>query len=301
MLERLVYFDNEIMGLYGNPDYGITAEMMLDRFEFDLAYGMTLVLNPLRLFTKAVQYRDRVTTAHLPHLLDDLVARLAPGSFAHSLVGRAHGVHEQIETFQLHLVARIRDRFAPIFAEGSLALAACFLLPGPGVLHFHHFDLAPGVRPSVIERILDDVASLRPPGVTEEQQQRRRVLARAALEEARADLDAEDESVDPLAWWPAHHDYRALFDVVKMYLAIPASTADDERVFSSSGFILNQRRTRLDLDNFRRESRIRQYITIGNPTTSQAGRKRRLGAAQTLMERLQEEAIERAAAPPGPQ
>lgn len=85
-----------------------------------------------------------------------------------------------------------------------------------------------------------------------------------------------------------------------MYLAIPASTADDERVFSSTGFILNQRRTRLDLDNFRRESRVRQYVTIGNPTTSQAGRQRRLRAAQTLMEKLQEIAIERAAAPPAP-
>lgn len=277
------------MALYGNPEYGIAPEAMLDRFEFDLAYGMILVLTPFRLFTKAVQHRNRVTTAYLPHLIDDLVGQLAPGGFAQRLHGRAAGVLEEVEAFQLHLIAGIRERFADLFAGGSLALAATYLLPGPGPFTFTNFPLAEGVVQSAINRIIDDVISLLPPGATLVQQERRRNLAASALEEARAVLDLEDPSTDPLLWWPTHGDYKVLFDAVKMYLAIPASTADDERVFSSTGFILNKRRTRLDLDNFRRESRIRQFLTVGNPVSSAAGRQGRLHAAQTLMEELEEE------------
>jgi hypothetical protein len=297
LLERLVYFDTEIMVLYGNPDNGITAEMMMDRFEFDLAFGMTLVLTPFRLFTKAVQYRNRVTTAFIPHLLDDLVAQLAPGTFAQRLLGRAQGVLAQVEVFQSHLVAGIRRRFADVFTEGSIALAAAYLLPGPNPLQFANFPFEGGLEESVINRILDDVIALMPPDSTQQQKLRRRALAASALAEARAVLDEEDPSVDPLKWWPSHGDYRSLFDAVKMYLAIPASTADNERVFSSAGFLLNQRRTRLNLDNFRRESRIRQYITTGNDSTSAVGRQARLKGARTLMERLQEEQLARAQHP----
>lgn len=296
MLERLCYFDNEIMALYTNDTYGITPEMMLDRFEFDVAYGMTLVLLPFRLFTKAVQFRNRVTTAHVPHLLDDVLSHLDPGAFAQRLVGRAAGVLEQIETFQLHLVAGIRERFADVFAEGSVALAAAYLLPGPNPLTFINFPLADNVEQSLIDRILDDVVSLMPVASTPEQKQRKRNLANSALEDARAALDEADPSMDPLDWWPSHGDYRVLFDAVKMYLAIPASTADDERVFSGAAIVLNPRRTRLDQDNFRRESRIRQYITLGNPVTSQQGRQARMHSTRTLMERLEEELAQRRAA-----
>ena len=83
-----------------------------------------------------------------------------------------------------------------------------------------------------------------------------------------------------------------------MYLAIPASTSDDERVFSSAGFILNQRRTRLDLDNFRRENRVRQYITLGNSVNSLSGRNARMEAIRPLVELLQAEIARRAAQPP---
>jgi hypothetical protein len=67
-----------------------------------------------------------------------------------------------------------------------------------------------------------------PPDSTQQQKLRRRALAASALAEARAVLDEEDPSVDPLKWWPSHGDYRSLFDAVKMYLAIPASTADNK-------------------------------------------------------------------------
>lgn len=162
------------------------------------------------------------------------------------------------------------------------------LLLFPNPLVFVNFQLGDGVEQSIIDRILDDVLQLLPPATTPAQQLRKRNLAASALEDARASLNVLDPSTDPLGWWPSQTDYRVLFDAVKMYLAIPAPTADDERVFSSAGFILNQRRTRIDLDNFRRECGIRQFITIGNPTTSALGRQGRMQGARTLMAGLQE-------------
>jgi hypothetical protein len=88
-------------------------------------------------------------------------------------------------------------------------------------------------------------------------------LARATLAKARRLLSAEDVNKDPLEWWPQHAELGAIHSLARMFLAIPATSADDERVFSSAGFTLNQRRTRLGLDNFRREHRIRQFLRGG--------------------------------------
>src|SRR5262245_27334593 len=52
-------------------------------------------------------------------------------------------------------------------------------------------------------------------------------------------------------------------------LVMPLS-ADDERVFSSAGFTLNQRRTRLDINNFRREHRVRQFLIGGAQSGTQS-------------------------------
>jgi hypothetical protein len=79
----------------------------------------------------------------------------------------------------------------------------------------------------------------------------------------RDSLDEEPEDEDPLVWWPSHPEYTALFPVAKMLLQIPASSAENERSFSSASFILDQRRTRLDIDNFRREHRIRRAVCVG--------------------------------------
>ena len=64
-----------------------------------------------------------------------------------------------------------------------------------------------------------------------------------------------------------------------MLLQIPASSAENERSFSSASFVLDQRRTRLDLDNFRREHRIRRRLCAG--TTGQ----QKLAIANDLIER----------------
>lgn len=49
-------------------------------------------------------------------------------------------------------------------------------------------------------------------------------------------LQSESKNVDPLAWWKVHQDkYPALAKMAKDYLAIPATSVNSERAFSSSG------------------------------------------------------------------
>jgi len=66
MMERAYYFDREILELLSRPALGIPAEMALNRFEFDLMYAMTLVLAPIRVFTKFAQHKSAVTFAYVP-------------------------------------------------------------------------------------------------------------------------------------------------------------------------------------------------------------------------------------------
>ena len=285
LLERLVYFDNELLQLFSNPELGIEPDMMLNREEFDLAYGMTLVLNPIRIVTKFVQCRDRVTLPYVPGYLDRLVTQLSPGAFAIQLQGRAAGVLAQVEAFQARLVASIRERFADLFQAESLALAGRMLLPGANLFQFTNFDVNEATLAAVRENMLNDLVELLPPDMSLARKNRNRVAAAAALDLARDELDVADEHDDPLVWWPdpAHQNLGALFPLVRMLLAIPASSAEDERAFSSAGVTLSPRRTRLDIDNFRREHRVRQYLASNASLNSQTGRRQRLERANLLL------------------
>ena len=139
---------------------------------------------------------------------------------------------------------------------------------------------------SVRVAVIDEAMELLPPGMLEAARARRRALLEAALAEARVALDEAEDEEDPLVWWPRQRDASSLFAVTKMLFAIPASTADDERAFSSAGFILNQRRTRLEMDNFRREHRIRQYVASGTTLDTQEGKAVRLERASCLLGQL---------------
>ena len=83
------------------------------------------------------------------------------------------------------------------------------------------------------------------------------------LNVARDTLDEVLEDTDPLYWWPSHPEYSILFLTAKMLLQIMDASAENERSFSSASFVLDQRRTRLDIDNFRREHRIRRALCVG--------------------------------------
>jgi len=204
---------------------------------------------------------------------------------------RAPVVLAQVQVFQARLIQSIKGRFNPYFQADSLALEARMLLPGRDIFTFLNFPLAEGTLEGVQESILDDVVELLPPASSEQQKDRRRRQAAIALEDIREQLALVDDTDDPLILWPRSNvEMSILFPVARMLFAIPASTADDERTFSSAGFTLNQRRGRLHLDNFRREHRIRQFLASGTDLNSQVGRRARLSRANTLLRLVGEEA-----------
>src|SRR3546814_4697001 len=91
---------------------------------------MVHVLDVFRQFTKFVQYRNRVTLAYIPSMLDELVTRIAPGSFRERLQNISLAVYAQVEALQVRLINSLRVRFRDIFDDSSLALAAAMLRTG---------------------------------------------------------------------------------------------------------------------------------------------------------------------------
>lgn len=65
-----------------------------------------------------------------------------------------------------------------------------------------------------------------------------------------ADLDSEE---NPLDWWREHHRiYPRLSKLAKKYLAIPATSAPSERVFSTGGNVVTCLRSSLKPENVNR-------------------------------------------------
>lgn len=149
LLERVVYFDTEILQLYQDAEIGLPRDCILERAEFDLALGVTLVLNPFRKFTKWVQNRNKVTLAYVPGKLDNILRDIAPGRFDAQLAGCDPSVFGHVLAFQERLASSLRTRFESVFTGSSLALAARYLLPGENLFNFQHFQVAPNLLEQV--------------------------------------------------------------------------------------------------------------------------------------------------------
>lgn len=75
-------------------------------------------------------------------------------------------------------------------------------------------------------------------------------------------------SDNPLAWWSSHaRDYPLLAAVARKWLAVPASSAASERVFSSAGLTVSNKRTRLRVDIVS----ILVFLKTAWPTLERAG------------------------------
>lgn len=320
LLERVVYFDTELLDLYQDAALGIPHDIVLSREEFDLAVGMVKVLEPFREFTKFVQYREKVTLAYVPGKLDELVGKIQPGAFDDQLRGRVVAIFPLLRDFQTRLIDSVKRRFASLFQGSSLALAALYCLPGNALFTFEHFELEEveedegeegeeeeGGREArclaeVRVKLLDDFASLLPSGTPQAQLAAYRTIAAASLDLARAKLDQVPAAVDPLQWWPRQTDLASLHSLVKMLLSIPASSADNERSFSSASNTMGLRRTRLELESFRFEHRVRRFMTAGGADAqSQQGRVRRVERSRRLFERFAARIRGRQQAAPAPQ
>lgn len=286
LLERVVYFDAEILALYGDADVDIPHDCILNRDEFDLAFGMALVLEPFRKFTKFVQYRNKITVAHLPRKLDKLLTRITPGRFDQQLVGRSPSILPQLAAFQKHITSSVKRRYSSIFDGSSLALSACYFLPGANVFNFENFQVDEATLHSLQDNLLDDFEVLLPIDTPKDEIAGHRAIAQSMLPLVRKRLNALPADTDPLKWWPQQTTFVPLFPLVKMLFAIPASSADSERSFSSAGFTMGARRSRVDLASFRAEHRIRRFIVAGTDAHSQEGRRLRLERVRVILDRF---------------
>jgi hypothetical protein len=136
---------------------------------------------------------------------------------------------------------------------------------------------------AVRQNLLSDFVELLDPTTSEAMKQMKRGLASSTLTVARAMLDEADPTADPLVLWPTYNDLSILFPLVQMYFGMAASTAENERSFSSASFVMGEGRTRLDMDNFRREHRIRRFICAGAPSSTKEGRELRSERAERLL------------------
>jgi hypothetical protein len=67
-------------------------------------------------------------------------------------------------------------------------------------------------------------------------------------------------------------------------LGAPASSADNERAFSSASFTMDNHRYMIDIETFRKEHRVRRFLVSGNDTHSREGRQGRLDKLNRILE-----------------
>jgi hypothetical protein len=150
---------------------------------------------------------------------------------------------------------------------------------------FSNFEVNQAVITQVKANMLHDIIELLPSGTPEVDKEDILLSATTTLDLALRKLARLDTTVDPLTWWPSQQEQLGiLFPLAKMLFAIPATSADNERAFSSAGFTLDIRRSRLDLEVFRREHRIRRFFVAGTDAHSAEARQLKLDRLNDFLE-----------------
>src|SRR5262249_46394619 len=144
------------------------------------------------------------------------------------------------------------------------------------------------------QNMVDDFALLLPTDMQPDVVDDMRGMALTQIRMARRLLDTLGEETDALEWWPQQQSTLGpLFSLAKMLFAIPVTSADNERSFSSAGFTLDDRRTRLELESFRSEHRVRRFIVACADNQTAEGRQLRLERVGRLLERFAAQVAER--------
>lgn len=130
--------------------------------------------------------------------------------------------------------------------------------------------------------MVDDTLALMP-NVDPEDLQDIKETAELLLKRVTRKLRNADPNIDPFTWWPQQQaEFGSLFPMVKMMFAIPATSADNERSFSSASYTLDSHRYKMDIDTFRKEHRIRRHLT-GSEGHDQAGRQDKVNRMSSLL------------------
>ena len=227
--------------------------------QWSLLESTARLLVPFEVATKDISRSTSCASLHIP----------AAEMLRQELEGMAD---DGTGSLREHLIKQVMERFESV-EEDMLLAVATFLDPR----WKHHAFKKPLTTDSVERRLSDDLAAtkddcveLPPPAkrprqdapTTTPQQQLssmwRKVVAPASTVSRPDSLASEvlqykgaeqPEDDDILKWWRDESRFPLLSKAARRYLSAPATSVDSERIFSASGNIFSDKRTRLSAKN----------------------------------------------------
>lgn len=292
LLERIIYFDSELLLLCADKDLRIPTNCILSSEEFDVARFMVSRLLLIRVFTKKMEYRNLPTLCCLPSALDALVSGLSVPPET-DWFGLSHTVLQHARRFQSDLKGFIMSRFAWVFEANSLALAAALFVPGLCNFGYANFVVNEETKNMVITNCIDDLKRLCPGELSTIQLTLQAASLNAALEIVKQSPPVAQEDI-LLYWTKTGPLVPSVVSLVKMLMAIPATSCESERCFRSAGLVMRPERTNLTQENFRRECRLRNWFGVrAEADSAPEARKKKLDKAKKLLEKFREKSDQR--------
>jgi len=228
--------------------------------------------------------RDQPTLCFLPTAVDELLQALCINPTA-NWCGLSSEVVSKAPLFQKLLHDCVKERFSWVFDTSSLALSSALFCPGQNKLKYQHFTITSEDRTVIMENITTDSAEVLT-NSTKAQLSMFTATLVAALEVV--DIAPAQDSSTLLSWWSSNGaPYNCILPLVKMLLAIPATSCENERSFRSAGLLLHSERTNLTVPHFQQEHRIQQFFTDKTEGLSAfQHRKARTQKANDILDKL---------------
>jgi len=232
-----------------------------------------------------MEVRDEPTLCYLPNAVDELLQLLSI-----DLSAKWRGLSSTVVThatlFRQRLYERVKARFSWVFDPSSVALSAALFCPGENKLKYTHFTISDADRKIILQNVTDDLFEVIPKQ-TEAQAKMLNATLLAVLE--LVDNSPAQSGSTLLHWWKETSDpYKCVLPLVKMLLAIPATSCENERSFRSAGLLFHAERTSLSVLHFQQEHRVQQFFAHNNDKLQAADyRKLRVQKAFDILDKLQ--------------
>jgi hypothetical protein len=168
--------------------------------------------------------------------------------------------------FKESLLNSVSNRLGFILEKNNLALKAAAMDPRFGHLSF----ISPALRDEIWVSLQKEMINLLPDEQNESNSgipmiswspEQYQEISKSYLLLLRSNLEknsAQFAHVDPLQWWASQLNLAILHPLAQMLLAIPATSANVERLFSSTGF-LNSGRAALHGSTLEKLATIRHF------------------------------------------